>query len=125
MSQHSKRDSKEISKILGFLEPEEHVRLVGKGSETVFLTDKRLLIRKNSVLDRNKIKNIAYQKIVNTKLKKGIISSEMSISTHEYTVNIRSLNHELAGRLSQRIKEILSQLKSNEILSESNSNDDH
>lgn len=107
MSQHSKRDSKEISKILGFLEPEEHVILVGTGSETVFLTDKRLLIRKNSVLDRNKIKDIAYQKIVNTKLKKGIISSEMSISTHEYTVNIGSLNHELADVYQNVLKKFL------------------
>ena len=38
---------KEISKILGLLEPEENVILLGKGSETVFLTNKRILIRKN------------------------------------------------------------------------------
>ena len=53
MSQYPKSDSKEISKILGLLEPEENVILLGKGSETVFLTNKRILIRKNSFLGRN------------------------------------------------------------------------
>ncbi len=45
MCHHSKKDSKDIGKILGFLEPEKHVILVAKGSETLFLTDRRLLIR--------------------------------------------------------------------------------
>lgn len=41
MSHHSKKDSKDIIKISGFLEPEERLILVAKGSETVFLTDRR------------------------------------------------------------------------------------
>lgn len=113
MSQYPKSDSKEISKILGLLEPEENVILLGKGSETVFLTNKRILIRKNSFLGRNKIKDISYQKIVNTQLKKGITSSKMVIYTDEDSATVGSLNYELALRLSKRINEILSQTKSN------------
>jgi len=112
MSQHSKKDSKEISKILDFLEPEEHVILMAKGSETVFLTDRRLLIRKNSVLRRKTIKDISYEKILNIQLKKGIISSKVSISTSEYNITIRSLKHELARRLLEHINEISSQSRS-------------
>jgi hypothetical protein len=112
MSQHSKKDSKEISKILDFLEPEEHVILMAKGSETVFLTDRRLLIRKNSVLRRKTIKDISYEKILNIQLKKGIISSKVSISTSEYNITIRSLKHELARCLLEHINEISSQSRS-------------
>jgi len=112
MCQHSKKDSKEISKILDFLEPEEHVILMAKGSETVFLTDRRLLIRKNSVLRRKTIKDISYEKILNIQLKKGIISSKVSISTSEYNITIRSLKHELARRLLEHINEISSQSRS-------------
>jgi len=112
MCQHSKKDSKEISKILDFLEPEEHVILMAKGSETVFLTDRRLLIRKNSVLRRKTIKDISYEKILNIQLKKRIISSKVSISTSEYNITIRSLKHELARRLLEHINEISSQSRS-------------
>jgi len=85
---------------------------MAKGSETVFLTDRRLLIRKNSVLRRKTIKDISYEKILNIQLKKRIISSKVSISTSEYNITIRSLKHELTRRLLEHINEISSQSRS-------------
>jgi hypothetical protein len=70
------------------------------------------LIRKNSVLRRKTIKDISYEKILNTQLKKGIISSKVSIFTSEYNITIRSLKHELAQRLLEHINEISSQSRS-------------
>lgn len=78
----------EINKIMRFLEPDEQVLFVTRQSRvkpggsmittpnTIFATDKRILIRNPSMLGmRNSVENIPYDSIGNVKLEAGVFSS--------------------------------------------------
>ena len=69
MPYHSNEDNKEISKVASYLDPDERVIVVADGSKTMFLTNKRVLIRKLSVLKRETIQDISFDKIISIQLR--------------------------------------------------------
>ena len=102
---YSKEDNEEISKIAHYLEPNEEVVIVAKGSKIIFLTNKRLLMRKLSILKRETILDLSYDKIISTELKKGFRSSKILISTSRSEIEIDSLKKEVAERELDYLKQ--------------------
>jgi uncharacterized protein YrrD len=87
---YSKEDNEEISKVAHYLDPDEQVVIVAKGSMIMFLTNKRLLMRKLSVLKRETIQDISNDKIISIQLKKGFRSSKILLFASGYKIE-RSL----------------------------------
>ena len=106
MSYHSKEDNEEISKVAHYLGPDERVVMVAKGSMIMFLTNKRLLMRKLSILKRETIQDISYEKIISIQLKKGFRSSKILLFASGYKIEIDSLKKEVAERALEHLKEV-------------------
>ena len=104
MPYHSKEDNKEISKVANYLDPDERVVVVATGSKIMFLTNKRLLIRKLSLLKRETIQDVPYDKISSIQLRKGFRSSKILISTSGYEIEIDSLKRDVAERSLDYLK---------------------
>ncbi|MGI0051359.1 MAG: PH domain-containing protein, partial [Nitrososphaeraceae archaeon] len=80
--------------------------VVANGSKIMFLTNKRLLIRKLSVLKRETIQDVPYDKISSIQLRKGFRSSKILISTSGYDIEIDSLKKEVAERALDYLKQV-------------------
>jgi Bacterial PH domain len=116
MPYHSKDDNKEISKVANYLDPNERVVIVANGSNTMFLTNKRLLIRKLSILKRETIQDISYDKISSIQLRKGFRSSKILISTLGREIEIDSLNKEIAERALDYLKQVTHKSKIDDVI---------
>ena len=106
MSYHSKEDNEEISKVAHYLGPDERVVIVAKGSMIMFLTNKRLLMRKLSLLKRETIQDISYDKIISIQLKKGFRSSKILLFASGYKIEIDSMKKEVAERALVHLEEV-------------------
>lgn len=111
MPYYSKEDNEEISKIAHYLHPDEEVVIVAKGSKIMFLTNKRLLIRKLSILKREIIQDISYDKINSIELKRGFRSSKILLFTSAYKIEIDSLKKEVAERALEHLDEVTQKSK--------------
>ena len=105
---HTNEDQEEISKIASKLDPDEKVAIVAKGgSKRTFLTDRRLIIRKPSILGRETVEDIAYHKITSVQLKKGIRSSSVIIRASGYSGNVDSIEKDMAEKIVEYIKQAM------------------
>ena len=106
MPYYSKEDNEEISKVAHYLDPDEEVIIVAKGSVTMFLTNKRLLMRKLSIVKRETIQDISYDKIISVQLKKGFRSSKILLFASGYKIEIDSLKKEIAERALDYLEKV-------------------
>jgi hypothetical protein len=113
---YSKEDNEEISKVASYLDPDERVVIVAKGSEIMFLTNKRLLMRKLSILKRETIQDISYDKIISIQLKKGFRSSKILLFISGYKIEIDSIKKEVAERVLEYLKEVTHKSKINDVI---------
>ena len=116
MPYHSKEDNKEISKVANYLDPDERVVVVANGSKIMFLTNKRLLMRKLSILKRETIQDIPYDKISSIQLMKGFRSSKILISTSGYEIEIDSFKKDVVERALDYLKQVTHKSKINDVI---------
>lgn len=72
----------------------------------MFLTNKRLLMRKLSVLKRETIQDISNDKIISIQLKKGFRSSKILLFASGYKIEMESLKKEVAERALEYLEEV-------------------
>lgn len=118
-----KDELEEIQRVAHRLEPGEKVVMVAKQSrfkpggskmspDTIFATDKRMLIRNPSALGmREKVESIPYDKITAFELERGMLSSTLKIKASGYQGDIDAITKEKAEKMSQYIRDAMDKAK--------------
>lgn len=118
-----KDELEEIQRVAHRLEPGEKVVMVAKQSrfkpggskmspDTIFATDKRMLIRNPSALGmREKVESIPYDKITAFELERGMLSSTLKIKASGYQGDIDAITKEKAEKMSQYIRDAMDKVK--------------
>jgi hypothetical protein len=77
-------------------------------SDTIFVTDRRLIIRNPSMLGRReKIESISYDKITSVELGKGLFSSEIKIKASGYVGEIDAIPKDKAEKIVEYTKQAM------------------
>jgi hypothetical protein len=118
-----KDELEEIQKVAHRLEANEKVVLVAKQSrfkpggskmspDTIFLTDKRIIIRNPSALGmRENVESITFDKITALELERGMMSSTIKIRASGYQGDIDAIAKEKAEKIAQYVRDAMDKAK--------------
>ena len=118
-----KDELEEIQKIAHRLEAGERVIIVAKQSrfkpggskmspDTIFLTDKRIIIRNPSALGmRENVESITFDKITALEMERGMMSSTIKIRASGYQGDIDAIAKEKAEKISQYVRDAMDRAK--------------
>jgi hypothetical protein len=113
----------EIEKIDARLEQDEEVLLVAKqsriksgnpiitASSTIFATDRRVIIKSQTMLGTNSFEEISYDKMTSVRLERGAFSAAIIIRTPGEAREIDGIPEDRAGQMLSMIKEGMEKAK--------------
>lgn len=113
----------QIQKIKHRLDNDEKVEIIARqskhrpggsitGRDTIFVTDKRIIIRDPSLLgSRENVVSVSYDKITSIELEKGVFSSKIVIRAPGFAEDMESIPKKFAEQIVEYVKNSMESIK--------------
>jgi Bacterial PH domain len=117
------KELEQIQKIKHRLDNDEKVEIIARqykhrpggsitGRDTIFVTDKRIIIRDPSLLGaRENVVSVSYDKITSIELAKGVFSSKIIVRAPGFSEDMESIPKESAEEIVEYVKKSMEKLK--------------